>query len=172
MSEREYFAREHVIVSYNADLRSAIEDWLHKERRVRCAVSSFSHVGSLITGSSLLATGQQSYRSTCRSASGSNWRRSPSLMKWQRPPAKLPTTRTYFFLITFVFHGMDVVRTNRHVRWRRRGHLATGLLAAHDNGTGKHASNRTHFYGGLDLSVGHDRRPGLVRCCRHELHRR
>ena len=56
MSEREYFAREHVIVSYNADLRGAIEDWLHKQRRVRCAVSSFSHVGSLITGSSLLAT--------------------------------------------------------------------------------------------------------------------
>ncbi|MET0390395.1 MAG: LysR family transcriptional regulator [Polyangiales bacterium] len=56
ISEREYFAREHVIVSYNADLRGAIEDALQKQRQVRCSVSSFSHIGALIDGSACLAT--------------------------------------------------------------------------------------------------------------------
>ena len=56
LSEREYFARQHVIVSYNGDLRGIIEDLFRKERDVRCAVSSFSHVGSVIMGSKLLAT--------------------------------------------------------------------------------------------------------------------
>jgi LysR family transcriptional regulator, mexEF-oprN operon transcriptional activator len=54
--EREYFAHDHVIVSYNADLRGIVEDMLHKQRRVRCAVGSFSHVGSVLEGSALLAT--------------------------------------------------------------------------------------------------------------------
>lgn len=56
LSEREYFAREHVVVSYNGDLRGIVEDLLHKQRRVRCSVSSFSHVGTLVSGSTLLAT--------------------------------------------------------------------------------------------------------------------
>jgi LysR family transcriptional regulator, mexEF-oprN operon transcriptional activator len=56
ISERDYFAHEHVIVSYNGDLRGIIEDALNKQRRVRCSVSSFSHVGEIVEGSSLLAT--------------------------------------------------------------------------------------------------------------------
>ena len=56
LTEREYFDREHVIVSYNGDLRGIVEDYLHKQRRVRCAVSSFSHIGAVLEGSALLAT--------------------------------------------------------------------------------------------------------------------
>jgi LysR family transcriptional regulator, mexEF-oprN operon transcriptional activator len=56
LSERDYFAREHVIVSYNGDLRGIVEDLLHKQRNVRCAVSSFSHIGAIVEGSALLAT--------------------------------------------------------------------------------------------------------------------
>lgn len=56
ISEREYFAQDHVIVSYNADLRGLIEDLFHKQRRVRCSVGSFSHIGALVRGSPLLAT--------------------------------------------------------------------------------------------------------------------
>lgn len=56
LSERDYFAREHVIVSYNGDLRGIIEDFFGKQRRVRCSVSTFSNIGALIDGSSLLAT--------------------------------------------------------------------------------------------------------------------
>jgi LysR family transcriptional activator of mexEF-oprN operon len=56
ISEKTYFACEHVIVSYNGDLRGIVEDLLHKSRRVRCSVSSFAHVGAIVEGSSLLAT--------------------------------------------------------------------------------------------------------------------
>ena len=56
MSERDYFAHDHVIVSYNADMRGIVEDMLHKQRRVRCSVASFSHVGSVVEGSAMLAT--------------------------------------------------------------------------------------------------------------------
>jgi LysR family transcriptional activator of mexEF-oprN operon len=56
ISEREYFAHEHVIVSYNGDLRGIVEDLFEKQRRVRCSVSSFSHVGTIVEGSALLAT--------------------------------------------------------------------------------------------------------------------
>jgi LysR family transcriptional activator of mexEF-oprN operon len=56
LSEQVYFAHEHVIVSYNGDLRGVIEDSFHKTRRVRCSVPSFSHVGGLIEGSARLAT--------------------------------------------------------------------------------------------------------------------
>lgn len=56
ISERQYFAHDHVIVSYNGDLRGVIEDTLHKQRRVRCCVASFSHVAELVEGSSMLAT--------------------------------------------------------------------------------------------------------------------
>lgn len=55
-SEREYFAREHVIVSYNGDLRGVVEDSLHKQRQVRCAVASFAQVGEVLNGSPLIAT--------------------------------------------------------------------------------------------------------------------
>ena len=56
LSEAEYFARDHVIVSYNGDLRGVVEDVLRKQRRIRCSVPSFSNVGTLIEGTSLLAT--------------------------------------------------------------------------------------------------------------------
>ncbi|MDY7229336.1 LysR family transcriptional regulator [Hyalangium rubrum] len=54
--ESDYFAHEHVIVSYNGDLRGVVEDALQKSRRVRCSVSSFANLGAIIDGSALLAT--------------------------------------------------------------------------------------------------------------------
>lgn len=56
LTKHDYFAREHVVVSYNGDLRGIVEDLLHEQRRVRCSVSSFSHVGAVVAGSALLAT--------------------------------------------------------------------------------------------------------------------
>lgn len=56
LTEDDYFAREHVVVSYNGDLRGVVEDMLQKSRRVRCSVSSFANLGAIIDGSALLAT--------------------------------------------------------------------------------------------------------------------
>jgi LysR family transcriptional regulator, mexEF-oprN operon transcriptional activator len=56
LTEKAYFARDHVIVSYNGDLRGIVEDSLGKTRRIRCSVSSFTSIGALIDGSSMLAT--------------------------------------------------------------------------------------------------------------------
>lgn len=56
LRERDYFAQEHVIVSYNGDLRGVVEDMLHKNRKVRCSVSTFHNVGAIVEGSTLLAT--------------------------------------------------------------------------------------------------------------------
>jgi len=56
MTERQYFDHEHVIVSYNADLRGIVEDELHKVRRTRCSVASFANVAAIVEGSALLAT--------------------------------------------------------------------------------------------------------------------
>lgn len=56
LNTAEYFARQHVIVSYNGDLRGVVEDALGKARNVRCSVSSFAHLGALLEGSDLLAT--------------------------------------------------------------------------------------------------------------------
>ncbi|MES1206334.1 MAG: LysR family transcriptional regulator [Pseudomonadota bacterium] len=56
LTEAEYFAREHVIVSYNGDLRGVVEEFLGKSRNIRCSVSSFAHVGALIDGTAMLAT--------------------------------------------------------------------------------------------------------------------
>jgi LysR family transcriptional regulator, mexEF-oprN operon transcriptional activator len=55
-TERAYLAQEHVIVSYNGDLRGLIEETFGRERRVRCAVASFSAVGAIVDGSRLVAT--------------------------------------------------------------------------------------------------------------------
>lgn len=54
--ESDYFAHDHVIVSYNGDLRGVVEDIMQKTRRVRCSVSSFTNVGAIVDGSALLAT--------------------------------------------------------------------------------------------------------------------
>jgi LysR family transcriptional activator of mexEF-oprN operon len=56
ISEKAYFAREHVIVSYNGDLRGIVEDMLGKTRKVRCSVSSFANLGAIVAGTELLAT--------------------------------------------------------------------------------------------------------------------
>jgi LysR family transcriptional activator of mexEF-oprN operon len=55
-SEADYFAREHVIVSYNGDLRGIVEDVRQRPRRVRCSVSSFANLGALLDGAALVAT--------------------------------------------------------------------------------------------------------------------
>ena len=56
LSEAEYFARDHVIVSYNGDLRGIVEDVLGKNRKVRCSVSSFANIGAIVDGTAMLAT--------------------------------------------------------------------------------------------------------------------
>jgi LysR family transcriptional regulator, mexEF-oprN operon transcriptional activator len=56
LTETEYFARDHIIVSYNGDLRGIVEDLFDKTRNVRCSVSSFANLGALIDGTSMLAT--------------------------------------------------------------------------------------------------------------------
>ena len=56
LSEAEYFARDHVIVSYNGDLRGIVEDLVGKNRKVRCSVSSFANIGAIVDGTAMLAT--------------------------------------------------------------------------------------------------------------------
>lgn len=56
LTEDVYFAHEHIIVSYNGDLRGVIEDMFGKTRKVRCSVPSFAHVGALVEGSRRFAT--------------------------------------------------------------------------------------------------------------------
>jgi LysR family transcriptional regulator, mexEF-oprN operon transcriptional activator len=56
LTEADYFAHEHIIVSYAGDLRGVIEDTLGKSRKVRLSVPAFSFVGDTVAGSSLLAT--------------------------------------------------------------------------------------------------------------------
>lgn len=56
LTKDEYLAHEHVIVSYNGDLRGVIEDVLGLRRRTRCSVPSFHCVGPVIDGSATLAT--------------------------------------------------------------------------------------------------------------------
>lgn len=56
LTKDDYFAREHIVVSYNADLRGIVEDMFRRTRNVRCSVSTFANIGALIDGSALLAT--------------------------------------------------------------------------------------------------------------------
>ncbi len=55
-SERDYFACEHVAVSYAADARGVIEDATGKTRLVRVSVPSFSYVADVLEGTALVAT--------------------------------------------------------------------------------------------------------------------
>jgi LysR family transcriptional regulator, mexEF-oprN operon transcriptional activator len=55
-TERAHLAQDHVIVSYNADLRGVVEDSYGRERRVRCSVASFGSVGAIVDGGRLVAT--------------------------------------------------------------------------------------------------------------------
>ncbi len=56
VDEETYFAHQHVVVSYNGDLRGVVEDLLGRTRDVRCSVSGFAYVGKIVDGTSLLAT--------------------------------------------------------------------------------------------------------------------
>lgn len=56
LTERAYLEHDHLVVSYNGDLRGIVEDLLGKERRVRCSVSSFAGVGAVLDDSRLVAT--------------------------------------------------------------------------------------------------------------------
>jgi LysR family transcriptional regulator, mexEF-oprN operon transcriptional activator len=56
LSLERYLAEEHVIVSYNGDLRGVVEDTLGLQRRVRISVPSFQGVPAAIDGTGLLAT--------------------------------------------------------------------------------------------------------------------
>jgi LysR family transcriptional activator of mexEF-oprN operon len=56
LTEAAYFARDHVIVSYNGDLRGIVEDTFDKTRNVRCSVSGFANIGAIVDGSAMLAT--------------------------------------------------------------------------------------------------------------------
>jgi len=56
LSEAEYFAHDHVIVSYNGDLRGIVEDLTGKHRKVRCSVGSFANIGAIVDGTAMLAT--------------------------------------------------------------------------------------------------------------------
>ena len=56
LSEAEYFARDHVVVSYNGDLRGIVEDMYGKTRKVRCSVSSLANIGAIVDGTAMLAT--------------------------------------------------------------------------------------------------------------------
>lgn len=51
-----YLEHEHVIVSYNGDLRGIVEDMLGVQRRVRVSVPTFQSIGAIVDGGSLLAT--------------------------------------------------------------------------------------------------------------------
>ncbi|MFP2929908.1 LysR substrate-binding domain-containing protein, partial [Pyxidicoccus sp. 3LG] len=51
-----YLEHEHVIVSYNGDLRGIVEDLLDVQRRVRVSVPTFQSIGGIVDGSALLAT--------------------------------------------------------------------------------------------------------------------
>jgi len=51
-----YLAADHVIVSYNGDLRGVVEDAFGQTRRVRVSVPTFHAVGALVDGSALVAT--------------------------------------------------------------------------------------------------------------------
>ncbi len=56
LTEARYLAHDHVIVSYNGDLRGLVEDLLGRQRRIRCSVSTFANIGAIVEGSSLIAT--------------------------------------------------------------------------------------------------------------------
>ncbi|MEI9937357.1 MAG: LysR family transcriptional regulator [Pseudomonadota bacterium] len=55
-TERAYLEQDHVIVSYNNDLRGVVEESFHRERRVKCSVASFGAIGAIVDGGRLVAT--------------------------------------------------------------------------------------------------------------------
>ncbi len=55
-TERAYLEQDHVIVSYNNDLRGVVEESFGHERRVKCSVASFGSIGAIVDGGRLVAT--------------------------------------------------------------------------------------------------------------------
>ncbi len=55
-TESEYLAQDHVIVSYNGDLRGIVEEAFGRERRVKCSVDGFGSIGAIVDGGRLVAT--------------------------------------------------------------------------------------------------------------------
>jgi len=55
-TERAYLAQDHVVVSYNGDLRGVVEESFGRARRVRCSVAGFGSIGAIVDGSRLVAT--------------------------------------------------------------------------------------------------------------------
>jgi LysR family transcriptional regulator, mexEF-oprN operon transcriptional activator len=56
LTEHEYFAQDHVVVSYAGDTRGIVEDALGRSRTVRVSVPAFSYVADVVEGSPLVAT--------------------------------------------------------------------------------------------------------------------
>ena len=56
LTEREYFALEHVVVSYAGDMRGIVEDTTGRQRKVRISVPGFSLVAEIVDGSPIVAT--------------------------------------------------------------------------------------------------------------------
>ena len=55
-TERDYFAHEHIAVSYAGDVRGIVEDALGKARKVRVSVPAFGYVPELVDGNDMIAT--------------------------------------------------------------------------------------------------------------------
>lgn len=53
---KRYLAHDHVVVSYNGDLRGIVEDMLGFDRSVRVSVPTFQSIGHVVEGTALLAT--------------------------------------------------------------------------------------------------------------------
>jgi LysR family transcriptional activator of mexEF-oprN operon len=56
LTREEYLALDHVLVSYNGDLRGIVEDFFGVQRRVRVSVPTFGHVTPALDDTALLAT--------------------------------------------------------------------------------------------------------------------
>jgi LysR family transcriptional activator of mexEF-oprN operon len=79
-----YLEHEHVIVSYNGDLRGLVEDALGIARRVRVSVPSFHSVAGVVDGSALVAT--------VPAMIAAEIRRSRPHLRVTRPPIQLGST--------------------------------------------------------------------------------
>ncbi len=55
-TERAYLAQDHVVVSYNGDLRGVVEEMFGRQRKIRCSVESFASIGAIVDGGRLVAT--------------------------------------------------------------------------------------------------------------------
>jgi len=56
LTREQYLALDHVLVSYNGDLRGIVEDYFGVQRRVRVSVPTFGHVTPALDDTALVAT--------------------------------------------------------------------------------------------------------------------